>query len=242
MVSGAAYPCAMDAREPPTRVLVIDDDEGICRLLESLLAAPLYVTVSVGTAADALRVASAEEFDAVLLDRFLPETDAVEIVGALRMALPSAAIVMLSAVDDVEGRVRGLRAGADDFLTKPFHMSEVLARIEAVQRRGHAAAGDPEVLRYADLEMDIAGYRVWRGGVPLTLTPTELRLLRFLVENAERVLSRGQILERVWGYDFGGGEVVEKAISTLRRKVDMDREPLIHTVRGFGYCLRTETG
>lgn len=222
------------------RVLIVDDDDGIRLLLEALLAAPAYETVSAGTAADALRVARSEPFDAVLLDRFLPETDAVRIVSALREVLPSAAIVMLSAVDDVEGRVLGLRAGADDFLTKPFHVSEVIARIEAVHRRGRAPTAEPDVLRYADLEMDIAGYRVWRDGVPIALTPTELRLLQFLIENAERVLSRGQLLERVWGYDFGGGEVVEKAVSTLRRKVDAGREPLIQTVRGFGYCLRTE--
>lgn len=223
-----------------TRVLIVDDDEGICLLLESLLVAPGYKTQSVGTAAEALRIARAEPFDAILLDRFLPETDAVGIVAALRTALPSAAIVMLSAVDDVEGRVLGLRAGADDFLTKPFHVSEVIARIEAVHRRGRVLTSDPDMLRYADLEVDTAGYRALRGGDPLALTPTELRLLQFLVENAERVLSRGQLLERVWGYDFGGGEVVEKAISTLRKKVDADRAPLIQTVRGFGYCLRTE--
>ena len=227
--------------EPPTRVLVVDDDEGIRLLLESLLAAPRYQTVSVGTAVDALRIARADDFDAVLLDRFLPETDAVHIVAPLRAALPSAAIVMFSAVDDVEGRVLGLRAGADDFLTKPFHVSEVVARIEAVHRRGGAAPTDPHVLRYADLELATAGYRVWRDGTPLTLTPTEFRLLQFLAENADRVLSRGQILDRVWGYDFGGGEVVEKAVSTLRRKVDAGREPLIQTVRGFGYCLRAES-
>lgn len=228
--------------DPPTRVLIVDDDDGICLLLETLLAAPRYDTVSVGTAADALWVARAEPFDAVLLDRFLPETDAVGIVAALRTSLPVAAIVMLSAVDDVDGRVLGLRAGADDFLTKPFHVSEVIARIEAVRRRGRAAAEDPDRLYYADLEMDLAGYRVRRGGVLLALTPTELRLLKFLLENAERVLSRGQLLERVWGYDFGGGEVVEKAISTLRKKVDAGHEPLIQTVRGFGYCLRTQGG
>lgn len=227
--------------EPPTRVLVADDDEGICLLLQSLLAAPRYQTVSAGTAAEALRIARADDFDAVLLDRFLPETDAVHIVAPLRTALPSAAIVMFSAVDDVEGRVLGLRAGADDFLTKPFHVSEVIARIEAVHRRGGVAPADPHVLRYADLELDTAGYRVWRDGAPLTLTPTEFRLLQLLAENADRVLSRGQILDRVWGYDFGGGEVVEKAISTLRRKVDAGREPLIQTVRGFGYCLRAES-
>lgn len=223
------------------RVLIVDDDEGICLLLESLLSAPRYKTVSVRTAAEALRVAGSLEFDAVLLDRFLPETDAVGIVATLRTVVPAAAIVMLSAVDDVEGRVLGLRAGADDFLTKPFHVSEVIARIEAVHRRGRVSTADLDTLRYADLEIDIAGCRVWRGGAPLALTPTELRLLQFLVENAERVLSRGQLLERVWGYDFGGGEVVEKAVSTLRKKVDSGREPLIQTVRGFGYCLRTES-
>ncbi|GAA2229736.1 response regulator transcription factor [Herbiconiux moechotypicola] len=225
----------------PSRVLIVDDDDGICLLLESVLALPVYETTSVGTAADALSIARSKEFDAVLLDRFLPETDAVQIVAALRSALPSAAIVMLSAVDDVKGRVDGLRAGADDFLTKPFHVSEVIARIEAVHRRALLSTIDADLLSYADIEMDVAGRRVWRNGTALSLTPTEFRLLEFLVENAERVLSRGQLLERVWGYDFGGGEVVEKAVSLLRKKVDAGREPLIQTVRGFGYCLRSES-
>lgn len=231
---------AQSTASHPTRVLIVDDDDGIRLLLESLLRPPLYDAVSVGTAAEALRTAMLTEFDAVLLDRYLPETDALGIVSAIRSALPTAAIVMLSAVDDVEGRVLGLRAGADDFLTKPFHVSEVIARIEAVLRRGRATSEDPDVVRYADLELDIAGRRVWRSGEPVVLTPTEFRLLQVLVENAERVLSRGQLLEAVWGYDFGGGEVVEKAVSTLRKKVDAGRAPLIQTVRGFGYCVRTE--
>ncbi|TXK16364.1 response regulator transcription factor [Homoserinibacter sp. GY 40078] len=227
--------------ETPTRVLVVDDDAGIRLLLESVLAAPGYRVVTTGTAADALVAARAEDFDAILLDRFLPEVDAVQLVPALRAAAPSAAIVMLSAVDDVDGRISGLRAGADDFLGKPFHVSEVLARIDAVRRRSAGPSDDPQLLRYADLEMDLAGLQVRRAGDPIALTPTEFRLLRFLLENAERVLSRGQLLERVWQFDFGGsGEVVEKAVSTLRRKVDAGRDPLIQTVRGFGYCLRVE--
>ncbi|MCG7417060.1 MULTISPECIES: response regulator transcription factor [Microbacterium] len=226
--------------DAPTRVLVVDDDEGIRVLLASVLAAPGRTVASAATGAEALRLARADEYDAILLDRVLPDVDAVQIVTALRAAAPSAAIVMLSAVDDVEARVAGLRLGADDFLTKPFHVSEVLARIDAVRRRG-TPAGDPDVLRYADLELDLAGQRVRRGGEIVPLTPTELRLLRFLLENAERVLSRGQLLDHVWRYDFGGsGEVVEKAVSTLRRKVDAGRQPLIQTVRGFGYCLRVE--
>lgn len=224
----------------PRRVLVVDDDEGIRLLLESVLSAPGRLVSSAATGADALRRARGEEFDAILLDRFLPDVDAVHIMAALRAAAPQAAIVMLSAVDDVEARVAGLRLGADDFLTKPFHVSEVLARIDAVRRRA-LPSDDPDVLRYADLEFDTAGQRVRRSGEVIALTPTELRLLRLLLENAERVLSRGQLLEHVWRYDFGGsGEVVEKAVSTLRRKVDAGRSPLIQTVRGFGYCLRAE--
>ncbi|MFS0793535.1 response regulator transcription factor [Microbacterium sp. 1P10AE] len=233
----------MTAREndgPPTRVLVVDDDEGIRVLLASVLAAPGCTVTTAATGVDALRIVRGEEFDAILLDRLLPDVDAVQIVTALRAAAPSAAIVMLSAVDDVDARVAGLRLGADDFLTKPFHVSEVLARIDAVRRRG-MPIDDPDVLRYADLEFDLAGQRVRRGGEVVPLTPTELRLLRFLLENAERVLSRGQLLDHVWRYDFGGNsEVVEKAVSTLRRKVDAGRPPLIQTVRGFGYCLRAD--
>lgn len=220
-------------------VLVVDDDAGIRLLLESMLNGAGYRVWTAATAADALRLAHEREFDAILLDRILPDVDAVELVPAFRTASPSAAIVMLSATDDVGARVAGLRAGADDFLTKPFHVTEVIARIDAVRRRGGPAAADSEVIRYADLVIDLTAHRVTRGGQVILLTPTELRLLRVLAENQERVLSRGQILDHVWHYDFGGtGEVVEKAISNLRRKVDAGRPPLIQTIRGFGYCLR----
>ncbi|PZU41180.1 MAG: DNA-binding response regulator [Microbacterium sp.] len=223
------------------RVLVVDDDEGIRVLLQSILAAPRFDTSGVAGAAEALVATRAQAYDVILLDRFLPEVDAVQLLTPLRVAAPAAALIMLSAVDDVDGRVQALRAGADDFLTKPFHVSEVIARIDAVRRRGQVAADDPETVRYADLEIDVAGRRARRSGEVLPVTPTELKLLAFLAANAERVLSRGQLLEHVWGYDLAtGADVVEKAISTLRKKVDAGRQPLIQTVRGFGYCLRTE--
>lgn len=223
------------------RVLIVDDDDGIRLLLQSILSAPRFDAVGTANAADALRLARAESFDAILLDRFLPEVDAVQIIPTLRAAAPAAALVLLSAVDDVDARVAALRSGADDFLTKPFHVSEVIARIDAVRRRSRPDVDESDTLLYADLMIDLAGRRARRSGDVLTLTPTELRLLAFLTQNAERVLSRGQLLEHVWGYDLStGADVVEKAISTLRKKVDAGREPLIQTVRGFGYCLRTE--
>jgi two-component system OmpR family response regulator len=223
------------------RVLIVDDDAGIGLLLENLLGAEGYETHTVGSAADALRAARETEFDVVLLDRWLPEVDAFDIIDAIRASAPGAALILLSASGDVSARVAGLRSGADDFIPKPFHVSEVIARIEAVLRRGAPGASDPDTLVYEDLRIDLAAHRVSRAGELIPLTPTELRVLRYLAENAERVLSRNQILEHVWQYDFGGrGEVVEKVVSNLRRKVDEGRVPLIQTVRGFGYCLRIE--
>lgn len=233
----------MQARgeEAPRRVLVVDDDAGIGLLLENMLRSEGYATSTVASAADALRIARDGEFDVILLDRWLPEVDAFDIIAPLRASNPGAALILLSASGDVSARVAGLRGGADDFIAKPFHVSEVIARIEAVLRRGSSVSSDPDILSYDDLTLDLAAHRVTRGGDLIAVTPTELRVLRYLLENAERVLSRDQILEHVWQYDFGGkGEVVEKVVSNLRRKIDDGRTPLLQTVRGFGYCLRVE--
>lgn len=219
--------------------LVVDDDHGIGLLLQNLLESEGFRVRLAMSAAEALSLSRAEEFQVVLLDRWLPEIDAFDLIRPLRTASPGAAIILLSAAGELESRVAGLKAGADDFIPKPFHVSEVLARIEAVLRRGAASASNPDLLTYDDLTMDLAAHRVVRAGDTLALTPTELRVLRYLLENAERVLSRHQILEHVWKYDFGGrSDVVEKVMSNLRRKLDDGRTPLLHTVRGFGYCLR----
>lgn len=210
-------------------------------LLESMLGSAGMAARSADSATSALRSLRSEPVDVVLLDRWLPEVDGIDLIGSLRAASPGSAIIMLSASGDVDARVRGLRAGADDFIAKPFHVSEVIARIDAVLRRSVSDEFDDDLVHYDDLVLDRAAHRVSRSGEPIILTPTELRLLRFLLENRERVLSRGQILDEVWQYDFGGrGEVIEKVISNLRRKVDGGRTPLIHTVRGFGYCLRRD--
>lgn len=233
-------PTSVPGTERPL-VLVVDDDVGTRLLIQAVLESSGFRVAGAESGAEALPQLREREFDAVLLDRVLPDVDGVDILPAVRAAAPAAAVLMLSAVDDVQARITALRTGADDFLTKPFHVSEVVARIEAVRRRGSHVGEDPDVIRYHDLVLDRAARRATRDGSVLPLTPTELRLLWFLAENRERVLSRGQILESVWQYDFGGGgEVVEKAVSNLRKKVDAGRPPLIQTVRGFGYCLRVE--
>ena len=170
----------------------------------------------------------------------LPDLDGFELhrrLTAARMGLP---VLFLSARDATEDKVRGLTLGGDDYVTKPFSLEELVARVRAVLRRAGSARADGDArLRLADLELDEDSHEVWRGGSEIQLTPTEFKLLRYLLVNARRVVSKAQILDHVWAYDFGGdASVVETYISYLRKKVDRSGPPLIHTVRGFGYALR----
>ncbi|MFC4534304.1 response regulator transcription factor [Sphaerisporangium dianthi] len=224
----------------PVRVLVVDDEPDLAEVLGAVLR---YEGWEVRTAADgAAAVATAREFcpDAVVLDVMLPDIDGLEVLRRLRAEAPRVCVLFLTAKDAVEDRIAGITAGGDDYVTKPFSLEEVLARLRGLLRRaGVARTAEGDRLVVGDLAMDEDAREVTRGGVLVELTPTEFELLRFLMRNPRRVVSKAQILDRVWSYDFGGqAHVVELYISYLRKKIDAGRPPLIHTVRGVGYVLK----
>src|SRR5450755_2992648 len=224
----------------PVRVLVVDDEPSLAELLGSVLR---YEGWEIRTAADgasAVRTAREFEPDAVVLDVMLPDFDGLEVLRRLRAIQPNACVLFLTARDSVEDRINGITAGGDDYVTKPFSLEEVLARLRGLLRRaGIAQTRSGTELAVGDLTMDEDAREVRRGGDLVELTATEFELLRFLMRNPRRVLSKAQILDRVWNYDFGGqAHVVELYISYLRKKIDTGREPLIHTVRGVGYVLK----
>jgi len=224
----------------PIRVLVVDDEPSLAELLASVLR---YEGWDIAVAADgSSAVRTAREFkpDAVVLDVMLPDFSGLEVLRRLRSELPNVCVLFLTARDAVEDRIAGITAGGDDYVTKPFSLEEVLARLRGLLRRaGVARARAGTELAVADLTMDEDAREVRRDGELIELTATEFELLRFLMRNPRRVLSKAQILDRVWNYDFGGqAHVVELYISYLRKKIDSGREPLIHTVRGVGYVLK----
>jgi two-component system OmpR family response regulator len=224
----------------PARVLVVDDEQSLAELLSRVLLYEGWAVETAGTGADA--VAKAREFrpDAVILDMMLPDIDGIEVMRQLRAESPRVSVLFLTARDAVEDRVAGITAGGDDYVTKPFSLEEVLARLRGVLRRmGMAQTAGPSVLVVGDLSLDEDAHEVERAGHRIDLTATEFELLRYLMHNPRRVVSKSQILDRVWQYDFGGqAHVVELYISYLRKKIDAGREPMIHTVRGAGYVLR----
>ncbi|KOG85223.1 response regulator transcription factor [Streptomyces varsoviensis] len=224
----------------PVRVLVVDDENALSDLLSMALR---YEGWDVRTAADgagAVRAACDFRPDAVVLDMMLPDMDGLSVLGRLRRERPEVPVLFLTAKDSVEDRIAGLTAGGDDYVTKPFSLEEVVARLRGLLRRsGAAAQRSDSVLAVGDLVLDEDSHEVARGGREIHLTATEFELLRFLMRNPRRVLSKPQILDRVWSYDFGGqANVVELYISYLRRKIDAGREPMIHTRRGAGYLIK----
>jgi two-component system, OmpR family, response regulator len=224
----------------PIRVLVVDDEPSLAELLASVLR---YEGWDIAVAADgSSAVRTAREFkpDAVVLDVMLPDFSGLEVLRRMRSELPNVCVLFLTARDAVEDRIAGITAGGDDYVTKPFSLEEVLARLRGLLRRaGVARARAGTELAVADLTMDEDAREVRRAGEVIELTATEFELLRFLMRNPRRVLSKAQILDRVWNYDFGGqAHVVELYISYLRKKIDAGREPMIHTVRGVGYVLK----
>jgi two-component system, OmpR family, response regulator len=228
----------------PVRVLVVDDEVNIAELVSMALR---YEGWSVQTAHTGTRaVAAAKEHrpDAVVLDMMLPDIDGMEVLRRLRGTDPDVPVLFLTARDAVEDRIAGLTAGGDDYVTKPFSLEEVVARLRGLMRRsGAQQAATSSVLRVGDLSLDEDSHEVARGGVEITLTATEFELLRYLMRNPRRVLSKAQILDRVWSYDFGGqANVVELYVSYLRKKVDAGRDPMIHTLRGAGYVLKPAAG
>jgi len=225
----------------PVRVLVVDDEPSLAELLSSVLRYEGWSVRTAGSGAEAVKSGRDFRPDAVVLDIMLPDFDGVEVMRRLRSELPGVCVLFLTARDAVEDRVAGLTAGGDDYVTKPFSLEEVLARLRGLLRRANLArtASGEGALVVADLSMDEDAREVRRGGELIDLTATEFELLRFLMRNPRRVLSKAQILDRVWNYDFGGqAHVVELYISYLRKKIDAGRDPLIHTVRGVGYVLK----
>ena len=224
--------------EPQARVLVVDDEAYITDLVGMALRYEGFDVAVAGSGREALARAGELRPDLLVLDVVLPDVDGIEVCARLRRDGVDAPVVFLTARDASEDKVAGLTVGGDDYVTKPFSLEELIARVRAVLRR--TRPGDrPARLTFADLEIDEDAHQASRGGVPIELRPTEYKLLRYLVLNAGRVLSKAQILDHVWSYDFGGTSgVVETYVSYLRRKVDRDGPPLIHTVRGVGYVLR----
>ena len=221
-----------------SRVLVVDDEENITFLLDSALRHFGFDVRVAANGRDALRAVEQFAPDVMLLDVMLPDLDGFEIVRRLRLDGHKVPVLFLTARDTVDDKVRGLTLGGDDYVTKPFSLEEVVARIQVVLRRQGMGSGSSK-LALADLEMDDDAHVVRRAGQAIDLSPTEYKLLRFLLLNAGRVLSRNQILDHVWQYDFGGhATVVETYISYLRKKVDTLGPPLIQTVRGVGYTAR----
>jgi two-component system, OmpR family, response regulator len=226
------------ARLLTARLLVVDDEATIRELLAGSLRFAGYEVATAASGTEAVRGAAAARPDLILLDVMMPDGDGFETVQRLRDGNQDVPVIFLTARDEVSDRVNGFALGADDYVTKPFSLDEVLARIRAVLKRTRQAVPDT-VLRVADLELDENVHEVRRGAALVALTPTEYRLLRFLMLNAGRVVSKGQILDHVWEYNpAGDGNVVEPCISYLRRKVDQSDQRLIHTIRGVGYVLR----
>ncbi|MFD7323330.1 response regulator transcription factor [Streptomyces sp. NPDC059875] len=234
---------AVETPSPADHVLVIDDDPGIRRLLISALGFAGFEVDVAGDLTEALEQVARRAPDVIVLDVMLPGADGFEILQLLRSRAVDVPVLFLTARDAVEDRVRGLRLGGDDYVTKPFSVVEVGARLQALLRRarGGTPAAEDTLLRCVDLEIDDPRHEVRRAGRLIELSPTEYRLLHYLMSHQGQVLSRAQILEAVWQYDFGRDSVVvERFISNLRRKIDHGREPLLHTLRGVGYTLREQ--
>jgi two-component system, OmpR family, response regulator len=225
--------------DPSHRVLVVDDEPNIVDVVSMALRYQGFEVASAGTGAEALDQVSNFNPHIIVLDVMLPDMEGFDVarrLGADRARVP---IVFLTARDATDDKVRGLSIGGDDYVTKPFSLEELVARIRTILRRTGQADADSSVLVFEDLELDDDAHEVTRGGAAVDLTATEYRLLRYLMLNPRRVLTRAQLLEHVWDYDFGGdARVLETYVSYLRKKLDAHGEPLIHTVRGVGYALR----
>ena len=224
------------------RLLVVDDEPNIRDLLATSLRFAGFEVFTAATGNEAIREATENQPDLVVLDVMLPDMDGFTVTRRLRDRGEQYPILFLTAKDDTKDKVQGLTVGGDDYVTKPFSLDEVVARIRAVLRRSAPAEEDDSRLRVDDLVLDDDAHEVFRGEREIDLSPTEFKLLRYLMLNPNRVLSKAQILDHVWEYDFNGdASIVESYISYLRRKIDNDPDlpPLIHTKRGVGYLLRT---
>jgi two-component system OmpR family response regulator len=228
----------MSDRAP--RILVVDDEENISFLVESALRLVGMQTQCAASGRDAITAATSFQPDLVVLDVMLPDLNGFDVLRRLRDSGQLMPVIFLSARDSTDDRVQGLTIGGDDYMVKPFAVAELVARVQLALRRAGMGTG-PKTLRCADLELDDDAHRVTRAGQVVKLSATEFKLLRYLLTNTGRVLTRAQILDHVWDYDFGGeSSVIETFMSYLRRKVDFVEPKLIHTIRGVGYCLRDE--
>ncbi|GAB5904815.1 response regulator transcription factor [Mycobacteroides chelonae] len=221
-------------------MLVVDDEESLAELISMALR---YEGWDIATASDGMTaITTAREFtpDVVVLDVMLPDMSGLEVLGRLRVMYPGMPVLLLTAKDAVEDRIAGLTAGGDDYVTKPFSLEEVVLRLRALLRRTGITSDSADArIIVGDLVLDEDSHEVSRAGESITLTAKEFELLRFMMSNAKRVLSKGQILDHVWSYDFGGrSNIVELYVSYLRKKIDTGREPMIHTLRGAGYVLK----
>ena len=222
------------------KVLTVDDEPSLTELLAMAMRYEGLEVTTAATGNDAVRAARAIKPDAIVLDMMLPDFDGLEVMRRIRTEQPDVPVIFLTAKDGVSDRITGLTAGGDDYVTKPFSLEEVIARLRGLLRRSGATTVQPDTqLVVGDLVLDEDSHEVTRAGQSINLTATEFELLRYLMRNPKRVLSKAQILDRVWNYDFGGqANVVELYISYLRKKIDAGRAPMIHTMRGAGYVLR----
>ena len=221
------------------RVLVVDDEDNVTHLVSSALRFDGFETVTADSGPSALAAVAANDPDLIVLDVMMPGMDGLGVLQSLRSAGSQVPVIFLTARDAANDRIGGLRSGADDYVVKPFSIEELLARVHAVLRRSAPEAGRDGVLRIADLELDESSHEVTRGGVEVHLTATEFELLRYLMRNERVVLSKSQILDRVWKYDFQGqSNIVELYVGYLRKKLDSVEPKLIHTVRGAGYVMK----
>ena len=223
----------------PIRVMVVDDEQMLAELIGSGLRMTGWDVAQAQDGPSALQLARTYRPDVLVLDIMMPGFDGLELLRRIRAFRPEVPCLFLTAKDAVEDRIEGLAAGADDYVTKPFSLEEVIIRLHRlVQRSGIASASSAELV-VGDLVLNEDTREVTRGGEEISLTATQFELLRYLMENAKRVVSKAQILDNVWNYDFGGqANIVELYISYLRKKIDVGREPMIHTVRGAGYVIR----
>lgn len=228
----------------PIRVLLVDDEPALTNLVSLALGYEGWIVDTAASGREALERYRAERPDVVVLDVMLPDTDGLSVLRSLRGYDESTPVLFLTARDSVDDRVIGLTAGGDDYMTKPFNLEELVARLRGLLRRlAETAEDSDERLTVGDLVLDQSSYEVTRGGDPVNLTTTEFELLRHFMLNPRRVLTRAQILDRVWNYDFAGkASIVDLYVSYLRKKIDADRTPMIHTVRGVGYMLRASEG
>ena len=224
----------------PINVLVVDDEAVLAEMVSMALRYEGWNIATAGDGSAALESARSQRPDVVVLDVMLPDMSGLDVLRKLREQNPQLPVLLLTAKDAVEDRIAGLTAGGDDYVTKPFSLEEVVLRLRALLRRTGVTTEDSGAqLVVGDLVLNEDSHEVARAGEPIALTSTEFELLRFMMRNSKRVLSKAQILDRVWSYDFGGrSNIVELYISYLRKKIDNGREPMIHTLRGAGYVLK----